>query len=333
MNPSGGNFWISYSDLATGLMMVFILVTCMLALQQVRELNATQEQVRLLVEDVTQLAKLRLELAQVLEEQIGGLDGVSVDAVTARVTVQHDALGFGSQQTQLSPAGQDFLDEFIPSYACALASFESDTCSSDSPDCRQRLDPRRRRAVRRVLVTGHADLEGTTIVNHAYAVQRARNVVAAGLSSESECPELSALDLQAYLEARLQPASAGEIEHCLDRTRGNSGVKCSSLPDESDPGHRTVTFEVELVGEDVSGIAINLVALDAVVSQGEVTSDLIATLRPRIKRCAALSQSAEECSGLELDSPAMKQSASLLSELEQACSDLGSTGHYCKAAP
>lgn len=328
MKHQGQSFWVSYSDLATGLMMVFILITCMLALQQVRAIKKTEAQLQSLVKDVTDLAKLRLELAQILQERVGGLDGVTVDEVTARVTVQHSALGFGSQETELGSEGTLFLRQFIPGYACALAEFEQHSCEGDA-ECARRMDPRRRRGIRRILVTGHADLEGSTIINHAYAVQRSKNVVARSLMEPGSCPTLPNLDLGAYLEARLQPASGGEIGHCLSESGGDSSIRCSTLPDQSAPEHRTVTFEVELVGEDVSGIAINLVALDAVVSRGQVTSGLVETLRPRIEQCARANQEDPECAGLTPGSEALRQSDSLRDLLAEACRTTDSPGFYC----
>ena len=328
----GDSFWVSYSDLATGLMMVFILVACVLAIRQtqrLRDLDGIKQQVQTLVEDVNELASLRLQLAATLKERVGGMDGVQVDEVTARVTVEHTALGFETEQIDVGTTGHDFLDRFIPEYACALAEFERATCAG-AKACMDRLDPRRSKGIRRILVTGHADLQGDYEENYGvYGLQRARNVVGASLGQDRRCAGLSGFDVRAYLESRLQAASGGEIEHCLRITSGDSRQRCSELADEVSAHHRTVTFEVELVGDDISGLALNLVALDAVVSDGATTAQLLETLRPMLLDCARRVERSPDCSAVDPAARVRSLAGPLQDEMERICAATESPGYYC----
>ncbi len=309
------SFWISYSDLSTGLMMVFLLVTTIFALKQLMQERAKQVEVERLVNDVSELTTMRLRLAEELNERLGDMEGVEVDLVTAQVTVAHDALGFRSGSPH--PERTDFLQRFIHPYSCALIAFEQGQCQGEC----DRLDPRSPKAVRRILVTGHADLVSDFVSNRILASQRAENVIqsALGIAASGSCDEWA---IGSYLENRFQPAAAGQIAHCLEVTDGDSRELCSALPQSrrmDSPRNRTVTFEVELVGEDLSGMALNLVALDATVSENASTKDLIEILEPMLEACVREERPSSECAPIRVGSGALQRSEPLRAAVVRAC--------------
>ncbi len=329
MPPKSHSFWISYSDLSTGLMMVFLLVTIVFALKQlmlehakkmeVRELvndvSAKKMEVRELVNDVSDLTTMRLRLARELNEKLDGLSGVEVDLVTAQVTVEHDALGF--EPGEAIPRDTGFLQMFIGPYSCALIAFEHAHCHEGC----ERLDPRNPKAIRRILVTGHADLVAGFVHNRSLAADRAENVIQASLevAKNIQCEEVP---VASYLESRLQPAAAGQIAHCLEEMDGDTRTLCSDLPDSRrspSERHRTVTFEVELVGEDLSGMALNLVALDATVSGNAATDELLLTLEPMIDACVRGERPSSECAPIRIDSDPLLRSQRLRTAVARAC--------------
>ena len=320
--------------------MVFLLVAVIFALKQLvvekqrDEVEETRrEEVERLVNDVSELTTMRLKLARKLGEELARMKGVEVNAVTAQVKVYHEALGFEPGVDRPKPEGIEFLEIFIPQYACALVSFEKENCERDCG----KLDPRNPKAINRILVTGHADLVDGFVWNRKLASRRAEHTIQSALdiASQKSC---DAWKIGPYLEHRLHPAAAGQIEHCLEVIEGDSQRYCSTLPasDRSDEkGHRTVTLEVELVGEDLSGMALNLVALDATVSQNSSTKELLDTLEPMLVACVKGDKGGRpstECAPIRIGSKPLARSTALQWAVERACHSAGkdASPDYCE---
>jgi hypothetical protein len=263
-SKSDDTFWISYADLATGTMVVFLIVAAvMMAANQKREEERAKE-VKDLAEQVQIILGMRAKLADAIHTAISESTSTKVDPVTAQLVFEDadDGIKFVEGQAELADGGKRFLDRFIPQYFCALWRFEHDLCT---PGC-DRLDPERPNAVRRVLVTGQADLKGDFQDNHALSRDRAGNVINYALASlgnaeraSLECrPHLA--EVRRYAEERLYAVGAGDVEHCRDRLSGGSRLSCSEDNTEA-PKARQVTFELELTGSDMTGLVDDLLEL------------------------------------------------------------------------
>lgn len=355
------SFWISYSDLSTGLMMVFLLVTTIFALKQLMAERDKRIEVERLVNDVSELTTMRLRLAERLQKEFADVEHVEVNPVSAQVTVNHKALEFDSGKAE--PKKLDFLRSFVHPYACALMSFELQQCEQgcggdDDPlensHCYKQCavhDPRMARSIKRVLVTGHADLESKSrglaahVDNRDLSGDRATNVINAmfDIAGESVCSgEGEDLLLRRgiggtrpFLQARMHPAAGGELKHCVEALHGDTSRLCSSLDDRPRvDDYRTVTFEVELVGEDLSGMALNLVALDATVSGSASTADLIRDLRPMLYACVREKEPSLKCEPVLAGSDALRRSEPLRRAVADACAaareDDEASPEYCQ---
>ena len=302
------SFWVSYSDLATGLMIVFLVVMLIMMAIAKQQDELEQERVEELVQELQIILGTRQQLAEAVNRAFADNESISADPVTAQLTVAQDTVTFEKDNGSLDAKGKRFIEEFAPVYLCALWDQEDDTCSDKAEVKCRRIDPEDPERVRRILITGHADLEGDPRKNHYLSADRAEAVVhhvaeimrcATGrdpLLKKISCPASlqfpAACDgkeqreaLWRYSQERLYAVGAGEVAHCVQEAQRRPGLTCEALTmDErkevSDATFRKVTFEVELTGSDMTGMLLDVLALEAEVSDAPPEPDSeIARLR------------------------------------------------------
>lgn len=281
---SDDSFWASYADLATGTMVIFLLLMVALAAAMRKQKDAQAQQVSELAKQVQVILGTRQKLAEALKVAVS--DKARVDPVTAQMVVdeQEGKISFARNKAELTPNAQDYIEGLVPGYVCALWTQDCQQRGFQNPTACPRMDPEHPNGVRRILVTGHADLVGNADGNRNLSAQRADAVVqlALGLlrdpppdSLEGGCLEHSDKLLQ-YAEERFMALGAGDVEHCRKELRADSQAEsldpCSRLSTE-EPSQRRVTFELELTGADMTGLVFNLLDLQRATNSLEARSD------------------------------------------------------------
>lgn len=145
-------FWISFSDLMAGLLLVFILLlsVALLAIQEKSE----------------ERLDIKQEIVLLLLEEFQDKYDIKINTETGTITVSEGIL-FNFDRADLKLEGKVFLENFIPKYAEIL--FDN---------------PKIRNEIAAVIVEGHTDREGTYNYNMDLSLQRALNVVEYVFSNE-----------------------------------------------------------------------------------------------------------------------------------------------------
>jgi hypothetical protein len=291
------NFWVSYSDLATGLMIVFMVVMLLMVLksvllsnQQQVERETQRESVAEIVRQIQVILGARRSVSRELEKTVaeemntGVSDKISVDPVTAQLSIPEGRLAYERGQYVLPPKGRNFLDLFAPRYFCALWKHENAQC-----DGCERVDPNRPQGVRRVLIAGHGDLDGTSDDTMLVAVERAKGVEVYvrsllsrcasqyGCSSADSLPNECSQNMDLvynYAQERLWAASGGDTTQCNESLASLSAqgkpvsASCATtkdLVDQTSDPHRRVEFILELTGDDMTGMLLDVRELQLAV--------------------------------------------------------------------
>jgi len=165
-----GDYWMSYSDLMAGVLMVFILILLM-ALQQLGE--AVERQIgvseRIIMALRDRFAQSDAELA------------VDVDPESGAIRFGEDIF-FSVGSSQLSPDGQSRLDDFFPVYSDVLLGNE---------EFRQHLS--------QIIIEGHTDSDGSYLSNLGLSQRRASAVAEYLLRSSTNSAYHS--ELEFYITA------------------------------------------------------------------------------------------------------------------------------------
>ena len=205
------NFWVSYADLATGLMIVFMVVMLLMVIISKFETEQKQaEAVKARKAAIRQKDRLK-DVVSAIQVILGAKEGlaeainkafhdeadISADPITAQLVLLESKLRFERESSEISLDGKIFLNDFTPRYVCALyvqdhAHRERRLKRAVRPGGSQTpnqtaasepyLDPASVNGVRRILVAGHADMVGTLARNHELSAARAEAVVARMLS-------------------------------------------------------------------------------------------------------------------------------------------------------
>ena len=271
-HASDDSFWSSYADLATGMMAIFLLFMAALTVALKVQQSQQEKRVDELSKQVQIILGTKARLAESIRTAFTDQEGVTADPVTAQVVFDEarSRLKFKEGKFALSEDGQAFLEAFVPKYICALRQQE---CQDASP-C-GRLDPEAPNAVRRILVTGHADLRGNPTQNFELSAKRAETVVAHSLSLVATPGALVGTkceghhtQLAQYAQERMVALGAGDVIHCRDRhAKIPQGKTCHQHPlriapkDQAEKAYRRVTFELELTGADMTGLVLDLIQL------------------------------------------------------------------------
>jgi hypothetical protein len=204
-----------------------------------------------------------------------------VDAVTAQLEIQDTLLTFEVGDDVLKPKGQKFLHDFTPPYVCALwTQRQADECSTESEqnDVCERLSPHIPGAVKRILVTGSADMFDSSVYkNHELASDRAQTVVKEMLRqldsiADPTKPSIGAFSpntkcadnpraVYDFARERLWAAGSGDTQHCSDVLDNGELLDCRNGRTIEAPIYRRVTFELEIAGDDMTGMLLHMVNL------------------------------------------------------------------------
>lgn len=278
------NFWVSYSDLATGLMIVFMVVMLLMVVRSKLQTAMQQDRVRDVVESIEIILNTKSKLAESINKALES-EQVKADTVTAQVEIADQSLSFELDDDKLKPAGREFLRRVIPPYVCALWMQDLENCTDESGASCGRLDPERPRGVRRILVRGHGSMVGGYGYNQNLSSRRAQTVVAethrillravereGGFQLDSDdvwgqVPDACRQDpeaLQHYVRERLWAVATGDTEHCTAAVNAAAGqIWCDDLTraEMNDPTFQKVTFGLEVTGDDMTGLLLDVVAL------------------------------------------------------------------------
>ena len=175
-------FWISYSDLAVGILMIFVLITTALLMDTERRIQQADE-AQVAAQKANEEADLARQEAESFREelktqraQIEALMGVrqsliaelskefakegqqvQIDPKTGALVLPSDII-FGQNESNLSPKGRKWLNNFVPKYLGVL------------------LSPQFKPYVSRIEVEGHASSEGEEFNNLRLSQNRALEV-------------------------------------------------------------------------------------------------------------------------------------------------------------
>jgi outer membrane protein OmpA-like peptidoglycan-associated protein len=140
-HESESAIWIAMSDLMTGLMAIFLVISIFIFTNQDR----TRMIIIKGVQDALKKAKIN----------------VTTDPVTGDVSIVNQDLLFANGSDKLSHQGKEFLNQFVPSYTHAIFS----------------LDPSISNEVIRIVVEGRTSSLGHTGQNTTLSLNRANAVV------------------------------------------------------------------------------------------------------------------------------------------------------------
>lgn len=283
------NFWVSYSDLSTGMMIIFMVVMLLMVAIQKMKSAAQQDAVEQIVAQLQVILGAKPKVSEAIKAgfqkaKSEKLDDLKIDSVTAQLSIQDSELNFTENSAELEPEGKQFLREFTPAYLCALWQHEFSNCernySPGSPEC-IRPRPDDTGAVRRILVTGSADMYGNTFKkNNKLSAERAAATVEymsdhlRTLAGESQNPEFEkhkfvGVDdcannpdrVWAYARERLWAVGAGDSQHCSSALNEGTITDCIEGRGKEVPNFRRVTFELDVTGDDMTGFLLNVLEL------------------------------------------------------------------------
>lgn len=159
-------FWISFSDLMTALMALFLLVMAVTLISVTKDVTAAERRKIQREKDIQELmAEIRKDSRE--------FPDVQVDASTYRIDLGN-VVHFHSGSADISEAGSRFLRAYIPvilkTQATALG----------------------KEWIRRIVVEGYTDQDGTYLFNLGLSLRRSESVVCMLLNSpNSNEPQLS----------------------------------------------------------------------------------------------------------------------------------------------
>jgi len=144
-------FWISFSDLMSALMVLFLLVMAVTLISVTKDVT-TAEQRKIQREKDIQ------ELMATIRENSREFPEIKVDESTYRIDLG-EKVRFDSNRSDISEVGSQFLRGYVPVLLRAQASELG------------------RKWIRRIVVEGFTDQDGTYLLNLGLSLQRSRSVV------------------------------------------------------------------------------------------------------------------------------------------------------------
>ena len=144
-------FWISFSDLMSALMVLFLLVMAVTLVSVTKDVTSTEQKKIQREKDIQELMSTIAETSREFPE-------VKVDESTYRIDLG-DVVRFDSGKSDIQQAGARFLRSYVPVLLKAQGS-----------DVGQKW-------IRRIVVEGFTDQDGTYLYNLGLSLDRSRRVV------------------------------------------------------------------------------------------------------------------------------------------------------------
>jgi outer membrane protein OmpA-like peptidoglycan-associated protein len=153
VKPEGESpFWISFSDLMSALMVLFLLVMAVTLISVTKDVVTSPEMRKI------QREKDIHELMSQIDEQSRQFPEIKVNASTYRIDLG-EIVHFDSGSSDISLSGARFLRRYVPVLL-----------SAQSSDVGQKW-------IRRIVVEGFTDQDGTYLYNLGLSLDRSRRVV------------------------------------------------------------------------------------------------------------------------------------------------------------
>lgn len=144
-------FWISFSDLMSALMVLFLVVMAVTLISVTKDVTSTEQRKIQREKDIK-------ELMATIRERSRDFPEVKVNESTHRIDLG-DIVRFDSGRSDIQPAGARFLRRYVPLLLEAQASELG------------------RKWIRRIVVEGFTDQDGTYLYNLGLSLDRSRRVV------------------------------------------------------------------------------------------------------------------------------------------------------------
>jgi len=144
-------FWISFSDLMSALMVLFLLVMAVTLISVTKDVTSAEQRKIQREKDIK-------ELMATIRERSRDFPEVKVNESTYRIDLG-DIVRFDSGRSDIQPAGARFLRRYVPVLLEAQAS-----------ELGQKW-------IRRIVVEGFTDQDGTYLYNLGLSLERSRRVV------------------------------------------------------------------------------------------------------------------------------------------------------------
>ncbi len=146
------NYWMSYADLMSAMLMVFALLLTFVILDY-RELLEEKER------KIEEVVSVKTEIIRALTEAFKQSNmAIEIDQQTGAIRFPGSIL-FESNSTEISPEGKAFLQQFIPKYMGIL------------------LQDRFKDEISSIIIEGHTDRNGTYMYNMSLSQRRAYAVL------------------------------------------------------------------------------------------------------------------------------------------------------------
>jgi outer membrane protein OmpA-like peptidoglycan-associated protein len=151
LEEEDASFWVSFSDVATALLMAFLLVIVILMLSQKQKEAETKKQLEALVGVRESL------IAELKQEFKNEFQQVRVDEKTGALELPSSIL-FEYNKSELTPNGRNYLTGFFRKYVGVL------------------LSPKFAKSISQIDIEGHADPDGEYLFNMVLTQERAFSV-------------------------------------------------------------------------------------------------------------------------------------------------------------
>lgn len=144
-------FWISFSDLMSALMVLFLLVMAVTLISVTKDVTTAEQRKIQREKDIK-------ELMSTIREQSRDFPEVKVNESTYRIDLG-DVVRFDSGRSEIQISGARFVRKYVPLLLKAQASDLG------------------KKWIRRIVVEGFTDLDGTYLYNLGLSLDRSRRVV------------------------------------------------------------------------------------------------------------------------------------------------------------
>lgn len=163
------NYWMSYSDMMSGLLLIFVLFLSISIFQfneQSKLLIEQSEEIKIQQEKIDSIIGVRTHLIEALKNQFKDSNlEIDIDPQTGAIRFSSGVF-FDTNKYTLKPSGKAYLNKFIPLYINVLLNKENSKYVSE------------------IIIEGHTDTNGTYMYNLDLSQKRAFEVTKYILSDE-----------------------------------------------------------------------------------------------------------------------------------------------------